>query len=269
MKIRHAEGSAFGLDIENTFVAYDDLGDPLGEADVTEVMRDMLCPTRPHQLLIRTDCELEALDALLGAATARAMLLAREKPLSPARIFCECNPLDEKRMRVLETQGYLDDDGLVRMHRVLKRGPIVKPAPKDCVIVRDYLIDEMESKYFIKRYNAMFSTAFDDEWLKRIKQRPNFARLLAVAPDGLAGELVTWSDGIYGVVGIIQTPPSWQRKGVASFLLEQARNYWMDRGLSEAYFDVWTRLTAAMRLAATSGFRPQGTLVRYPGIDVY
>lgn len=269
MKIRHLGSDPAGRDIENTFVAYDDLGGELGFATVTQVMRDMLFPGRPHQLLIQTDCETEALDALLGAATARAMLLARLKPGTPARIFTECRPDDEARMNALESQGYRDDDGLIRMHRPLRRGPIVKPQPKECVIVRDYLIDETEGRYFVERYNAMFSTRMDEDWLKGLKQRPNFARLLAAAPDGLAGELVTWSDGAAGVVGVIQTPPHWQRKGVASYLMEQARNYWVDRGLSEAYFDVWTRLTGAMRLAATSGFRPEGMLKRYPGIDIY
>jgi len=257
-----------GLDIRNTFIAYDDLGAPLGTADVTEVMRDMLFPRRPHQLLVRTDCEIEALDALIGAATARAMQLAREKPGTPARLFTECAPDDERRMRALEIQGYIDDDGLIRMHRPLRRGPIVKPCPKDCVIVRDYLIDETESRFFIERYNAMFGAERDESWLKALKQRSNFARLLAVASDGLAGELVTWSDGGAAVVGVIQTPPHWQKKGVASYLMEQARNYWLDRGLDEAYFDVWTRLSGAMRLAATSGFRPSGMLTRYPGIDI-
>ncbi|MDL2206439.1 hypothetical protein LJC33_05955 [Eubacteriales bacterium OttesenSCG-928-N13] len=269
MKIRHMDGPLEGQDTQDTFVAYDDLGGMLGGADVTSVMRDMLCPSRPHQLLIRTECEQGALDALLGAATARAMYLAREKQDSPARIFCECNPSDEERMRVLQTQGYMDDDGLVRMKKMLKRGPIIKPLPRDCVIVRDYLIDDSESKYFVERYNAMFASDKDMDWLNELKQRPNFARLLMVAPDGLAGELVTWSDAYSGVVGVIQTPPHWQQKGVASHLMEQARNYWLDKGLVDAYFDVWTRLTGAMRLAATTGFRPEEMLLRYPGIDMF
>lgn len=269
MKIRHAEGPLVGQETEDTFVAYDDLEEMLGGADVTSVMRDMLCPGRPHQMLIRAECEPEALDALLGAATARAMYLARQKPDTPARIFCECSPGDGERMRALMSQGYQDDDGLVRMRKTLRRGPIMRPLPKDCVVVRDYLIDETEGKYFIERYNAMFASDKDEAWLKVVKQRPDFARLLAVAPDGLAGELVTWSDGQAGVVGVIQTPPHWQKQGVASYLMEQARNHWVDRGLTEAYFDVWTRLTGAMRLAATSGFRQAEMLLRYPGIDIF
>lgn len=268
MKIRHVSVPLVGQEIENTFVAFDDVESELGTADVVQALRDALCPSRPHHLQIRTNCEDAALFALLGAATARAMLLARLRPGTPARIFTEVDPDDAPRMEVLLSQGYKDDDGLMRMAKEVRRGPLVKPMPRGCVNVKDYLIDEKESKYFIERYNAMFASDVDDEWLKGLKQKPNFCRLLLAAPDGLAGEMLTWSDCGCGVVGVILTPPHWQRKGVGSHLLDQARQYWADKGLTAAYFDVWTRLSGAMRLAATCGFRPERALKRYPGIDV-
>lgn len=268
MIIRHARETTEGLDPLNSFVAYDDLEENLGQATVTESLCEMACPSRPHHLLVRTRCEDEAMDALLGAATARALYLARATPGTPARVYTECDPQDEGRMRMLEALGYRDDDGLIRMRRTLSRGPIVKPLPAGCTIVRDYLGDENESKFFLERYNAMFARNRDMAWLKALRALPNFARLLVVARDGLAGELLTWSDGTCGVVGVIQTTPAWQMRGVGSYLLELGRLYWLDKGLTEAYFDVWSRLMGAVRLAATSGFRPSEMLMRYPGIDI-
>ena len=268
MIIRHASEPVKGLALEDTFVAYDDLEDELGEATVQAAMADMLCPARPHMLMVRAKCVPEARDALLGAATARALMLARMVPDAAARIYTECAPEDQELMEALTALGYRDDDGLVRMRRLLQRGPIVKPLPAGCTIVRDYLIDEDESRFFLERYNAMFGRSRDMAWLKALKNLPDFARLLVVAPTGLAGEMITWSDQGLGVVGIIQTTPAWQRKGVGSYLMELGRIYWLERGLREAYFDVWARLTGAVRLAATSGFRPDEMLMRYPGIDV-
>lgn len=268
MKIRHADAPVNGQDVENTFVAVDDVEEKLGEASVAPSMVNMICPARPYHLFIRTQGAEEAMDALLGAATARALMLCRLHPDTPARIYTECQQGDEARLRLLETLGYEDDDGLVRMRKPLRRGPIVKPLPAGCTIVRDYLIDEIESKFFLERYNAMFSRNRDMAWLKSVKNMPDFARLLVIAKDGLAGEMLTWSDGEAGVVGIVQTTPRWQRKGVASYLMELARVYWLDRGLQTAYFDAWERLTGAVRLAYTSGFRPAETLMRYPGIDI-
>ena len=162
-----------------------------------------------------------------------------------------------------------DEDKLVRTRRALKHGPIIKKLPAGCTIVRDYLFDESESKFFLERYNLMFGCSRDMAWLKALKRLPDFTRLLVVAPTGLAGEMAVWSEGKSGVVGIVQTTPAWQRKGVGSYLMDLARWYFLDRGLSEAYFDVRTRLTGATRLAATSGFRPAEMLMRYPAIDVF
>lgn len=268
LKIRHADMPVHGQEIENTFVACDDLEERLGEASVTPSMNSMICPGRPYHLYIRVQGQEEALDALLGAATARALMLARLRPDTPARVYTDCAPDDQQRMKLLATLGYQDDDGLVRMRKRLQRGPIVRPLPAGCTIVRDYLIDENESRFFLERYNTMFGRERDMNWLKSVKAMPNFARLLVVAGDGLAGELLTWSDGACGVVGIVQTTPRWQKKGVASYLMELARLYWLDKGLTHAYFDVWTRLTGAVRLAYTSGFRQAEMLTRYPGIDI-
>lgn len=269
MIIRHAESPELGLPPENTFVAYDDLEAELGSATVTETFCDEICPRRPHHLLIRTTGDEVARDALLGAATARALLLARMTPDVPARVYTECAPDDDERMQALSSLGYQDNDGLIRMRRVLARGPIVKPLPAGCTIVRDYLLDADESNFFLERYNAMFARSRDLAWLKAVKAMPDFARLLVVARSGLAGELLTWSEKGRGVVGILEVTPAWQMKGVGSYLMELARLYWLERGLREAQFDVWTRLNGAVRLAATSGFRPDDMLVRYPGIDLF
>ncbi len=267
MKIRHAD-AAEGLCVENTFIALDDLESKIGEASVQESMTPVLFPDRPHQILVRAKCDAASESALLGAATTRALVLARKKPESPALVYCECEPGDANRMSALEALGYRDEDKLVRTRRALKHGPIIRKLPAGCTIVRDYLADENEGKFFLERYNAMFGRSRDMAWLKALKRMPDFARLLVISPTGLAGEMVVWSEDGRGVVGIVQTTPAWQRKGVASYLMDLARWYFLDRGISEAYFDVRTRLTGASRLAATSGFRPAETLMRYPAIDV-
>lgn len=267
MKIRHAD-AAPGLAVENTFIALDDLEERIGEASVRESVTPVLCPERPHQILVRAKCEPAAENALLGAATTRALVLARQKADMPSLVYCECAPGDAARMSALEALGYRDEDGLVRTRKALKHGPIVQKLPPSCTIVRDYLADEKECKFFLERYNLMFGRSRDMAWLKGLKRMPDFARLLVVSPGGLAGEMVVWSEGGSGVIGIVQTTPSWQRKGVASYLMDLARWYFLDRGLSDAFFDVRTRLTGAARLAATSGFRPAEMLMRYPSIDV-
>ena len=269
MLIRHVESADQNQTDENRFIAYDDVGLELGRAEVSETQRDMLFPSRPHHLQIQVDCEDEALYALFGAATARAMQLARLMPDTPARIFTEVSPKDIERIERLQSQGYKDDDGIMRMTRSeIRKIPFIKPIPSGLVVIKDYLIDELESRFFIERYNALFATNFDDTWLAQLKKKKNFCRFLVAAPDGLAGELLIWSEDACGVVGVVHTPPHWQRKGIASHLLEQALQYWAERGIKSACFDVWLRLRGAMQLASTCGFRPDRPLMKYPGIDV-
>jgi GNAT superfamily N-acetyltransferase len=268
MKIRHAD-AAPGQSVENTFIALDDLESKIGEAGVQECFVPALCPARPHQILVRADCDPAAESALLGAATARALVLARQRPDLPALVYAECEPGDAGRMRALEALGYRDEDGLVRTRKQLRHGPITRKLPAGCTIVRDYLADENEREFFLERYNAMFGSSRDAAWLKALRYMPDFARLLVISPTGLAGEMVVWSEEGEGVCGVVQTTPAWQNRGVASYLMELARLYWLDRGLTQAYFDVRTRLIAAARLAATSGFRPAEKLMRYPAIDIY
>ena len=268
MKIRHANAPAPGVPVENTFVVSDDNEVEIGHGDVVEKMCDTLFPSRPHHVIVRATCEEGAVFALYGAATARAMQLIKEQPGVGARIYTELDPKDDQTLDALLSQGYQDDDGLVRMAREIKRGPLTTGLPKGCVVVKDYLLDELECKFFLERHNAMFADDVDAAWLKQIKEKPNFCRFLAVAPNGLAGELLVWTQGETGIVGIVLTPPHFQRKGVGSHLIDHARQYWAKLGCKSAQFDARIKPGGAMRLAYNCGFRPQQLLRKYPGIDV-
>ena len=268
MKIRHAIDPINQKEIVNAYVAFDHLGLEIGNADVLETMHKALFPTRPLHLQVRAHCSDDALFALMGAATTRALVLARRNRGVPARIFTQVDPNDKVRMDALRTQGYVDNDGLMRMTKDIGHGPLTAPLPKGCVAVADDLSDDMEDQFFIERYNTIFSADVDVDWLNELKQRPYFRRFLLVAQDGLAGELLTWADGNAGVVGAIQTPPHWRRKGVASYLLDLVAQYWADMGLTTAYFDIWLRLQNATRLAEACGFQSGRLLKKYPGIDV-
>ncbi len=130
----------------------------------------------------------------------------------PALVYAECAPGDAARMGALMALGYRDEDGLVRTVRALRHGPIYRHLPQGCTIVRDYLADENESKYFLERYNAMFGRSRDMAWLKGLKKLPDFARLLMIAPTGLRrdGGLVGFGRG---VVRIALTSPAGRERG--------------------------------------------------------
>ncbi|MBQ8952569.1 MAG: GNAT family N-acetyltransferase, partial [Clostridia bacterium] len=145
-------------------------------------------------------------------------------------------------------------------------------------------------RFFLERQEQLFHRENARAWLDETAAKPGFRRLLLTARSGLAGELICWMDpeARAGVVGLVYTVPDWRRRGVASYLMEEARQYFdqcrlpeeflprlrfakdrpLEDTLLEAVADVRWRMLPATRLAATAGYRREKTLLRLPGIDL-
>lgn len=268
MTIRHAFDEIAGGEDENRFEALDDYGDTIGTAHVEVQRLFALYPRQPLRVRVRAEGGGEATHALLGAATAKALLIAKADKKIGARVYSECSPDDDETMDMLKTFGYEDDDGVVQMRRRLSPGAIARPLPEGLTVVRDYLLDDLEAKYFLERHNEMYGESRDIAWLSEVRKNSDFSRILLVSPDGLAGEVLIWSDGFSGVIGSIQTTPAWRRQGVATYLLELARIFFLEHGVYRSTFDIWLKLTPAGRLAYSLDYEPGKMIIRYPGIDV-
>lgn len=264
MKIVHAKEEATGAAIENAFVAMEGYNTVLGECRVMEHSCPALLPERPHIVDIVASGTPEALDALYGAGTALAQLLARRSGKnSEIRIECE----EEQRER-LHFLGYRECDALVRMRRNHQHSPVIARLPAHCTIVFDQLADAYEARYFIERYDALFARGDGAAQLKAMQAKEGFSRTVMVAPSGLAGEILVWAEDGEGVIGHLYTAPPFRRQGVARYLLDLARRYFLDAGLQTSRMDVWQRLLPACRAASAAGFRPVQNLKEYAAIDI-
>ncbi|NLG25824.1 MAG: GNAT family N-acetyltransferase [Clostridiales bacterium] len=270
MKIRHAAEPPIGLPAENTFEAFDELENSLGWAAVSVQQLPQLLPDRPLNLIIDADCRRQAEGALLGAATARALVLRREHPQLPARVYTRCPERDEARLALLRSIGFVPDDFIMRMTLRQLAGPRVRRAPGDLVEVRDRLEDAQEREYFLDRYALLFQVAPDEAraWLDGARQRAGFARFLLASDSGLAGEVVCWVERGEGEVGYVYTAPPWRRSGVAAGLMESARLHFLSLGLASAGLTVRRRIEPAVRLAASVGYRQSDIAMLLPGMDV-
>lgn len=268
MTIRHVIDERSGREDENRFEALDDFDNRIGEATVTVKRLFSLYPRQPLRIRVSAEGDDEAMHALLGAATAMALKIAKADPKVAARVYFECPPDDQMMIGTLKTFGYEDDDGVVQMRRRLMPGPIMRSLPEGLTVVRDYLLDGIEAKYFLARYNEIFGESRNQAWLAELREKSDFSRILLVSEDGLAGEMLVWSDGFYGVIGALHTAPNWRRKGVASYLLELSRIFFLEHGVYRSTFDIWLRLNPAGKLAYSLDYEPGDMLLRYPGIDV-
>lgn len=263
MKISH-ERLCSDISADNTFIAREDDGTPVGACTV-QPRRMGLFPDMPRQYVIEAEGDDRALHVLYGAAVARARALAAQTN-APARVYAEVGVGDERALEVLHALGFSDGDGVVRTYRRVTGQMNVRLMPEGCTIVRDFLADETERRFFLERYNACFGMRCDEEWLEEITSQPDFARILMVSPDDLCGELLVWTEDGEGVIGIIQTARRWRRQGVASYLIEDARLYFASLGLSYSHFDAWIEAPGCLPLARGLGYTGEDPLMLYPSL---
>lgn len=288
MIIRNAHES--GKKLENVFEAVDLLENKCGWCRVDPLMNGDLMPERPLEIKISAGGQDDVQTQLLAAALTRAMVIAREHPGVKARVYAECAPDDAALMKRLAALGFADDDAIVRMRRRVVSGPATARLPEGCVLIADKLDDPAEHRFFLERAAWLFRIENAEAWLNGLAARPGFRRLLLTARSGLAGEMICWAEPEMrtGVIGQVYTAPDWRRKGVASHLMEAARQYFdayrlpdeylpkvrfakdrpLDDKLLEAVLDVRLRMTTASHLAAAAGYRRDETLLRLPGIDL-
>ena len=266
MLLRHPREAQDGLEPEDAFEAIEEhTGEKLGSCRIIVEDNAVLYPTRPYS--VRLDLEGEdGLEALLGAALARA----RTKCLvsgKACRIYTGCAPDNAELLSLLNSYGFRDNDGLVRMAKHLPSHSAPR-LPAGCVIVRDDLSDSIERKYFIERYNQLFQTQDGENWLREKSALRGFTRFLSVAPTGLAGEIVLWCEPLVGVIGYIQTSRRWRRIGVARYMLSVAEGYFSEEGLYAVQADVRVRIPGLLATLEDSGYHQDKLLMRYPGIEV-
>ena len=262
MRLTH-ESVYRDIDAENTFVARDERRRRVGVVGISTRRMDMLFPERPLQYIIRMDSDESAMAALCGAAAAHIRMLGMDSDV-PARAYAEIKVGDEEALRVLEALGFSNTDGVMRMHRRVSGEENYHLMPRGCTIVRDFLNDPIERKLFLERYNCMYGLDNDESWLEEIISQQDFARILMVSPEDLCGELLVWTEDGEGVIGMIQTARRWQRKGVASYLMEDARLYFRSLGLTHSRMDVWMKAPGAMKLARAAGYAGEEPILLYP-----
>lgn len=266
MIIRHAINPSSGAEYENKFIAVDEQERELGSCLVESRFCERLFPNRPHQICIGIEGQKAACAALLGAATAQAMLTAMRENL-PARIYAPCEPDDTERIVQLNEFGYEDNDGVVRMARFIEKMPQNPAIPQDVIALHDCLEDATEAKYFLKRYNRLFDADEPMELVEELTAQSGFRRYLLIHEDGLLGEILVSLKGDVGTVLFIQVNANYCRRGLGTYLMELAIYMLAKRGAKRIEMDVRVRVPGIMRFLKKLGFEQYELVQRYLGMD--
>lgn len=266
MILRHSREPIDGQPTENTFVAIDERsGELLGSAVIYVEEKPVMYPIRPLQVCLQLD-RTPVPDALMGAAVARAKdICVRSGKF--CRIFARVAPEDSEALSALTTMGFIDNDGLIRMQMRL---PTERdfPRPENAEIVYDDLSDSLEQKYFLERYNRLYSTDHNADWLADYIDRRSFQRILLLSDNGVMAEALTWREGYAGIIGYFQTMKRWRRMGAGKYLISLACDRFEQQNLYCAEANIRARFPHALKLMQSVGFSQAELLMRYPGIDV-
>ena len=251
----------------NVFEAVDPrTADVIGSCRVTGESIPQMYPDRPYQVRLDISGDVGVMDALIGAALARARAMCIQSG-TPGRIYTCCRPSDSLLMDTLGMYGFRDGDGLMRMRAPLPAG-VETPLPVGCVMVEDKLDDVQEQYYFLQRYNELTGENRDVAWLANIVKRDMFRRLLAVSNAGMVGEVLVWRDKFCGVVEFFNTARRWRNHGVATHMIYSACGYLKELGLREVRADVRLQMNQAKSVLEEAGFKEDTLMLCYPCIDV-
>lgn len=266
MMLRHARAPVDGQPVENTFEAIDEYsGQSLGACTIFLDDNPALYPARPLQVRLQLEGH-PIPDQLLGAAVARAREICTASGKF-CRLYTRCDPDDDAFLESLSPMGFKDNDGLVKMQLRLPFASDYR-LPAGCVVVKDDLSDPMEQKFFLERYNALYNTDHDFDWLRSYIDRDGFERILTVSPTGMAGEILIWREGYAGIIGYVQTAKRWRRLGVATCMFALACEEFERAKLFCAEASVRARIPHILKLMEKLGFKQTELLMRYPGVDI-
>lgn len=264
--LRHAREPVDGQPIENTFIDFDDAnGERLGACTIYCDENPSLFPARPFQ--VRLQLEGGTLrPQLLGASIARGREICADSG-KMSRLYTRCAPDDALLLENLAAMGFQDNDGLVRLQLSLPLAADFR-VPAGSVVVQDDLSDPQEQRFFLERYNELYNTEHDYEWLHSYIGREAFTRILTVSPNGIVGEVLLWREGHVGVIGYIQTSRRWRHKGVGSCMIGLACAQCEKQKLYRVETSVRARIPYVLKLFEKMGFHQEELLMRYPGVDI-
>ena len=248
---------------ENRFVAVNDDGTTAGVATISRLNLERIFEDRPIQYEINVKSDEEAKVLLLSAAATRARFLW-EQDGKTSRVYAVLDPEDKTALEAVRMMGFKRYDGIVRMRKPINVKGVDTRLQPGFTRINDRLGNPEELRKCVRRYNDCFGHDVKPKSFMEIINKPDFVRMMVVNDRGLCGELLAWTQGNTGVIGVIQTAREYRRMGIASALVESARKYFEELGMDFMSFDMWRAAPGNRALAENAGFTEYKVLTLYP-----
>lgn len=254
------------------FIARSPDGGAAGESRMILRIASDLFPQRPLLIEIEMEGDEEAWDALYGAAHARALVMRRRYSDLPARLYTAFAPEETRKQAFFRSHHLNPQEGEQRFVRELPKGPQLTWLPSGLTWVNDVLAKPGQAQAYLARLNDVLLPKRGMEWLAGMYTQDMFCHTQVVNAQGPVAEMLCYCDTHEGkpagAVGPVFVHPDYRLQGIARFLLEQARVYFYDRGITVSVFDIWTRLPGAREIAQSAGYTQGKSTRLYMGEDL-
>ena len=256
MRIYHPVRGVGGALRENSFTVIDDAGVEIGQGGLSYRVLKKMYPDRPLDIEMNMSAHPMASDTLFGALSARAERIIAEHRGQPARLYTRCDIDDVQRREYFMRMGFDDYDGdelfVLRIQDRSGRRRHYGPVGAKSIDV-DLRTRTRREEFLIglKDYGC---TEHASEWLEeRMRSPVVLARQMYYGSDLLGSILVTGTEA-EGVLDMVCTAEKWRGRGVASALVEEARDMLLAHQVPYLRANATRRNAGAMRLLRKCGF---------------
>lgn len=257
---------------ENIFIAYDEIGNPIGNAYTYPVVNHYQTYKNPYMIYfevmvgvhVEDICGHELKEALYEKVYQRALILRKEKSDLEAKFYTGFMN-DPKRLECFTQKGFNEDCTVIMNLKELSD----KFELGNDLEYRDLEIDdEEEFLSYQTLHNKLFISPLDVELLNDMQHSEHFKCVMAFKDGECIGGCTLFLDEGLGYIETMFVTPEYIGKGHSKEILKYALNYFHELNAKEVDLEVWRSNERAVKLYEQFGFKEVGVNIMFPSLKI-
>ena len=254
-----------GAKRENTLIALDQKGEPLGSLFLYPFFDQVVARKHPLNLYLHLQVEERAeesepvKDQLLEHALRRATEIKREEGQDRARVYACFFEHQQDEIDYFLRRGFGHDEGMLLLERRESAELPQVETPQEITVQPWKMETEAEQRRFIEAHRTVFPRhPYSVKRLQELMALPGWSNFTAWHGSEIAGNIMVYQEGAGGDrVGRIEdlfVPSPWRKRGIARVLLHVALGRFQNQGIHRVQLEMWSANEPAFHLYRGFGF---------------
>lgn len=257
---------------ENIFIAYDDIGNPIGNAYTYPVVNHYQTYKNPYMIYfeimvgvqVEDICGLALKEALYDKVYKRALELRKEKSHLEAKFYTGFMN-DPEKLDCFIKKGFKEDCTIIMNLKALSERYVLKGELEYRTVEID---DEEEFLSYQAIHNQLFINPLDVELLNDMQHSEHFKCVIAFKGDNCIGGCTLFLDEGLGYIENLFVTPNYIGKGYSKEILTYALNYFSELNAREVDLEVWKSNERAVKLYEQFGFSEIAVNIMFPSLII-